>query len=185
MKPNRCKKKAARRHGSVTRVLGLATLLLYALVATVAQAATQLLGDTTLVTGSESAVYSFNAPAAGTVTVQLSNLNWPQALSSLSFMTATPSNVLSPLTHSTSTVQSLAFQVAAGGTYFADVMAVAGGPLDLGAYSLSVSFTPVAPVPLPSSGALLLGVVASLIGLSLRRATRAPAVMPAAAHSAP
>ena len=166
-------------------MFGLAVLLLYTVAATVAEASNVLVADTTLVTGNQSATFSFQAPGPGTVSVQLTDLDWPQALSSLSFMAATPSSVLA--SGSSSSMQSFAFQVAAGGKYFADVMAVAGGSLDLGAYSFNLSFTPAgSPVPLPSSGLLLLGGVAALIGLlRLRRSMGGPQVVPAAALSAP
>lgn len=164
--------------GPLTRTLGLAALLLCALMATLAQASTVLLADTTLVTGSESAVFSFNAPGPGTVSVQLTNLAWPQALSSLSFTATTANQVLTSWSDASLSTQSASFLVAAGGTYFADIMAVAGGPLDLGVYSFSLGFTPAAPVPLPSSGALLLGGVAGILGLILwwRRTPTAAAV---------
>ena len=184
MKRLRWKTRTVRGPGSLTR-LGYAVLLLYAVAATVAQASTVLVADTTLVTGSQSATFSFQAPGPGTVSVQLANLDWPQALSSLSFMAATPSSVLTSGSLISST-QSFAFQVAAGGNYFTDVMAVAGGPLDLGAYSFYLTFTPAAPVPLPASGVLLLGGVACLVGLlRLWRSTRDPRAVPVAALSAP
>jgi hypothetical protein len=58
------------------------------------------------------------------------------------------------------------FQVGAG-TYFAHVMASAGGALDLGLYSLMLTFTPSA-VPLPTTGGLLL--IGLLVLFGLRRA---------------
>jgi hypothetical protein len=156
--------------GPLTRALGLVTLLLYAVMATVAQASTVLIADTTLVTGSESAVFSFDAPGPGTVSVQLTNLDWPQALSSLSFMATTSSHVLSSWSDPGSTPMSFSFPVIGRGTYFADIMAVAGGPLDLGVYSFTLDFTPAAsPVPLPASGALLLAGLAGIVGLGLTR----------------
>jgi len=170
VKPIAGTSKAARRRGPLTRMAGLAALLLYALMATVAQASTVLVSDTTLVSGSETAVFAFEAPGPGTVSVQLTNLDWPQALSSLSFMAATGNRVLSPwAADAGSGTWGLSFQVASPGRYFADIMAVAGGALDLGAYSFSLSFTPAAPVPLPASGTLLLGGVTALIGLLLWR----------------
>jgi hypothetical protein len=167
----------------LARIFGFAVLLLCALVASVAQASTVLIANTTLVSGSETAILSFEAPGPGTVSVQLTNLDWPQALSSLSFMASTANQVLS----SWSDASSRSFQVAGSGTYFADVMAVAGGSLDLGAYSLSLTFTPAAaPVPLPSSGALLLGAVAAIIGLMLwRRGLLTRAAIAVAPHAAP
>jgi hypothetical protein len=158
-----------RGRGPLTRALGFAALLLYAVMATVAQASTVLIADTTLVTGSESAVFSFEAPGPGTVSVQLTNLDWPQALSSLSFMATTANHVLSSWPDASLSTQSASFPVAGRGTYFADIMAVAGGPLDLGVYSFTLDFTPAgSPVPLPASGALLLGGALGLF-VSIRR----------------
>ena len=183
MKPIDRTRRAVPDRGPLARILGLAALVPYALVATVAQASTVLIADTTLVSGSETAILSFEAPGPGTVSVQLTNLDWPQALSSLSFMATTANQVLS----SWSGASSSSFQVTGSGTYFADVTAVAGGSLDLGAYSLSLTFTPAAaPVPLPSSGALLLGALAAIIGLIRRR--RGPltrAAIPVAPLAAP
>ena len=71
----------------------------------------------------------------------------------------------------------MSFMVPTAGTYFADVMATAGGPLDLGVYSLSISFSPSA-VPLPPSGRLLLGALLLGVGLLFvqqRRRQRAAA----------
>ncbi|MGO9852381.1 MAG: VPLPA-CTERM sorting domain-containing protein [Steroidobacteraceae bacterium] len=154
-------------------MLGLATLLFYALLATVAQASTVLIADTTLVSGSDSAVYSFEAPGPGTVSVQLTNLDWPQALSSLSFVATTANHVMSSWSDpGGSGAYTLSFQVGGSGAYFADVTAVAGGLLDLGVYSFSLDFTPaIGPVPVPASGWLLLAGLLALIGL--RRVTPA------------
>lgn len=171
---------AIRRQRSRVRMSGLAALLLWGMVTSGARAATVLLSDTTLITGSESAVFSFDAPGPGTVSVQLTNLDWPQALSSLSLAATSANQVLwsSPSSQAALVgTQDPFFQVAKGGTYFADVMATAGGALDLGVYSLSITFTPAgAPVPLPASGGLLLVGILVLIGL--RRATSHRPVTP-------
>jgi hypothetical protein len=158
-------------------------LLLCGMAATAARADMVLLSDTTLVTGNRSSVYSFSTPAAGTVTVQLTNLAWPQALSNLSFMASTPTNVLSSwfdpsLVTSQSTTNTLTFQVASSGAYFADVMATAGGSLDLGLYSLSLTFAPAGTVPLPASGWLLAGALVLFVGLLWRGRAVAPAQTP-------
>lgn len=148
----------------LTTALRFLAPLLCAVLASVAHASTMLVSDTTLVTGSESAVFSFQAPGPGTVSIQLTNLDWPQALSSLSFMASTNGHVLSSWSDPSSMQgAALSFQVAAGSRYFADVMATAGGALDLGAYSFRLYFTPSV-VPLPASGVLLLGGL-GLIGL--------------------
>jgi hypothetical protein len=132
-----------------------------------AYADNQVLADTTLVSGSASNVFTFQASGPGVATVELTNIAWPQTLSSLSFLAASPSEVLSSWSDppvAGTTTQTLSFLVPSGGTYFADVTATAGGALDLGVYSLSISFTPNA-VPLPASGRLLLG--ALLLGAGL------------------
>jgi hypothetical protein len=158
---------AIRRARARLRMATPAALLLCVMCATAARASEVLLSDTTLVTGSETGVFSFDTPGAGTVSVQLTNLDWPQALSSLSFVATTASHVLSSWSDPGSAgSHTLSFQVTGSGAFFADVTAVAGGPLDLGVYSFSLEFTPaIGPVPLPASGWLLLGGMLALIGL--------------------
>jgi hypothetical protein len=157
--------------GSWAKTCSAALMLLCAIAgAPATQASTLLLADTTMVTGNESASFSFNAPASGTVSVELTNLDWPQALSSLSFVASTPTQVLSswsdPSSQPNQSPELLTFQVNSPGTYFADIMATAGGPMDLGVYSFVLDFTPAgATVPLPGAGWLLLAGVLGLIGL--------------------
>jgi len=131
-------------------------LLLSLVVAPVTHAESVLLNDTTLVSGSQSGVFSFQAPGPGTLSVTLTDIDWPQTLNSLSFMASTGNQVLASWSDTASqSAVTLSFQVT-GGRYFADVLATAGGALDLGVYSLCIKFTPTAPVPLPESGVLLL-----------------------------
>jgi len=129
-----------------------------------AHADTLLMASTNLVAGSSATTYSFNAPSAGTVTAQLTSLPWPVPLSSLSFSATSASNTLSTASV-TSGSQVETFQVGSG-TYFAHVMATAGGSLDLGLYSLMLTFSPSA-VPLPTAGGLLL--IGLLVLFGLRR----------------
>jgi hypothetical protein len=152
------------------RWAGIATALLCGAVALNAQAATVLLADSTMVTGSESASFSFYAPGPGTVSAQISNLDWPVALSSLSFVASTPNQVLAswsdPASQPTQGPALVSFQVGGQGTYYADIMATAGGPLDLGVYSFALNFTPEgSTVPLPAAGWLLLTGILGFIAL--------------------
>ena len=153
------------------RAAALVGLLLGVAHASISSADSVLLSDSNLVSGSESSVFSFQAPGPGTVSVQITNVAWPQTLNSLSFMAATASQVLSSWSMSgaaptTSTSQTLYFQVAKGGSYFADVAATAGGPLELGVYSLSLTFTPAtSPVPLPGAAWLLIAGLATLLAV--------------------
>jgi hypothetical protein len=149
------------------------TALLCVSAASWAYADEILVAQTNLVTGTASAVDSFTAPAAGTVTVQLSNLAWPTALSSLSFFASSSSQVLAsgivpenmgPTGPSGGTVVE-SFQVTPG-TYFAHVTGAATGPLDLGLYSMQVTFAPA--VPLPATAGLLACGLLLLAGLGRR-----------------
>ncbi len=158
---------------SINRTAGVCCVLLGMLLSSAARAESVLLADTTLVSGSQSAVFSFQAPGPGTLSVEITNVDWPQMLSSLSFMATNGSQVLASWSDTVSQSQgSLSFQVA-GGRYFADIMATAGGTLDLGVYSLCIQFKPTSPVPLPATAVLLLtGLLAALV---LRRVAAAKA----------
>jgi hypothetical protein len=128
-----------------------------------------LLAQTTLVVGSESTVDSFVAPTAGKVSVTLNSLNWPTPLSALSFSATSANQVLASWNGMGMTSNTATFDVGAG-TYFAHIMATAGGALDLGLYSMMMTFSPTSPVPLPASGWMLLTGMFVLVGLA--RATR-------------
>lgn len=129
-----------------------------------------LMAQTTLVTNTTSTDDSFVVSSPGTVTVSLQNLDWPTPLSALSFSATSANQVLanwdSATTNQTSDVST--FQVAAG-TYFAHIMATAGDPLglDMGLYSLLVTFKPNTPsVPLPASDWMLLTGMFVLAGIA-------------------
>ena len=125
-----------------------------------------LLASTDLVHGTSAATFSFDAPSSGMVTAQITSLPWPVPLSSLSFSASTAASTLSAWDSSSgSSAGTQTFQVGAG-TYFAHVMATAGGPLDLGLYSLMLTFTPSA-VPLPTAAGMLL--IGLLVLFGLRR----------------
>jgi hypothetical protein len=132
-----------------------------------AHADTMLLATTTMVSGTSASSFSFNTPSDGIVTAQISSLPWPVPLSALSFSATTASDTLSSWSSSapSSTPYIETFQVGAG-TYFAHVMATAGGTLDLGLYSLMLTFTPSA-VPLPAAAGMLL--IGLLVLFALRR----------------
>lgn len=155
------------RHGLKAGLLApLAALGLVA--APHARADNILLAQTTLVVGSQSTVDSFSTSGAGTVNVHLANLDWPTQLQSLSFLATSASQVLwSDAGSGSVSNEQATFHVNSGGTYFAHIMAQAGGSLDIGLYSLLVTFTPSAsPVPLPASGWMLLTGMFVLAGLA-------------------
>lgn len=128
-----------------------------------ALADTMLLADLTMVKGASSATYSFDAPSAGKITATLSNLTWPVPLQTLSFQATSANGTLSSWSAQDST-QPQTFLVGQG-TYFAHIMAVAQGDLNLGLYSLNLTFTPDV-VPLPTSNWMLLTGILVLFGLT-------------------
>jgi hypothetical protein len=151
-------------------------LVLCGLAVQLARADTVLVSSTSLVIGNQSSVYSFQAPGAGTVVAQVTNVDWPQLLSSLSFTAGSANQVMSSWSDPGSQPSAtLSFDVSGPGMYFADILATAGGPLDLGVYSLSIKFLPAAPVPLPAPAWLLLAGLAALLAW-WRAASRRPAI---------
>jgi hypothetical protein len=120
-----------------------------------AHADTLLLATTDLVSGTSAATFSFSAPTSGTVTARITSLPWPVPLSALSFSATTATDTLSSWSSSgaMSAPQVETFQVGAG-TYFAHITATAGGSLDLGLYSMMLTFSPSA-VPLPAAAGML------------------------------
>jgi len=166
--------------------LAIALLTLSGLLhSPLAHADSLLLASTNLVAGSSSATYSFDAPSAGTVTARITSLPWPVPLSSLSFSATSATSTLASwqmggagagggtlhaAAMDTSAPQVESFQVG-GGTYFAHVSATAGGDLNLGLYSVMLTFTPSA-VPLPGAAGLLL--IGIFVFLALRSTLRSP-----------
>jgi hypothetical protein len=150
----------------VKRLLGLLACVasLGLLHAPQARADMVLLSDTTLVRGASTADLSFITPGAGTITATLLNHSWTSVdpLSALSLMVNSSTGVASYWS-ATQPATTESFQVGAG-TYFAHIMATATGALDIGAYSLNLSFVPSA-VPLPASDWMLVIGICVLFGL--------------------
>lgn len=144
-----------------------------------ARADSILLAQATLVNGTVSTVDSFVVPSAGALTVSLKTLKWPTdtPLSALSFAVSSATQVLSSWSGSGGDVAT--FDIAAG-TYYAHIVATAAGVLNLGLYSLMLTFSPSAPpVPLPSSDWMLLTGMFVLAGLA--RVVRPFDLLPASA----
>jgi len=128
-----------------------------------------LLEHTQLVGGGFASVLDFLVPAAGTVSVVLKDLVWPDTLSGLSFAAVSTTSMLASL----SAPGSLTFDVTAPGHFFAIVSGNTQGDLNLGLYSVSLQWNAVASaassVPLPAAGWLLVSGAAGLIGFARRR----------------
>jgi len=124
--------------------------------------AANAIARTEMISGTQSISLTFIIPvgvAAGTVSVTLADLNWPGAMSSLSFAATTSTSLLAQL----AAPGAMNFDVSGPGEYFATVYGVADPALGSGLYSLNLSYSPV---PLPAAAWLMAS------GLLLLRARR-------------
>jgi hypothetical protein len=134
-----------------------------------ARADTVLLAESGLITGSQWSDLSFNAPGPGTITVQLTDLNWPNKLSAVDFSATSADSVLGSLNKA----GQFSFTVSSAGAYWGHLMGHAQGLLNIGAYSLRLTFQPTATtVPLPAGLWMLLGGL-TVFGLAVRPRSRA------------
>jgi hypothetical protein len=170
---------------AATGLLALSALVLGLSTAPAVHADQILVAQTSMINGTVSTVDSFTAPGTGTVTIQLADIPWPAALSSLSFFASSATQVVAsgtvpPPNGALSGTLLESFQVTPG-TYFAHITGTAApGPLDLGLYSMQVSFAPA--VPLPAAAWLLGGGLLLIAGLGRRLGFLKPAgSLPAAA----
>jgi hypothetical protein len=117
--------------------------------------------------GNGGAALSFNTASAGTVTVSVTDFQWPVALDSLSFSASSQTQVLFSETQKNPTENpqkdfSISFNVGSAGAFFAQIAAIAGaaqiaGFPSIGAFSVEATFTPqITGVPLPPAVWLLL-----------------------------
>jgi hypothetical protein len=121
-----------------------------------AQADPILVSQTSMISGTFSGVYTFSTTQAGTLNLRLENIAWPERLAALSCNLYDGQTLLGSL----ATTGELQIEVAGAGTYFSHLFAQAAGALDLGLFSLNVTFHPsVSAVPLPATIWLLLSVL--------------------------
>ena len=107
------------------------------LVNPVVQTSTTLLADTELVEGSLAKTYTLSV-TPGTLTVNVSDLDWPVALASLNTSLTSATQVFGDVSGS----GTITYQVPAGvTTLFVNVIAQATGSLDLGLFSVNAQLT--------------------------------------------
>jgi hypothetical protein len=114
----------------------------------------------------------------GVLHVTLSDDQWPTPLSDFSFTALNGTNQMFTLDGS----GSYTYDIAGAGSYFGYVTGMASGPLDLGLYSLNITFDPAQPVPLPASVWMLLAGLAAAAGALRYRSALPYARLPYAAR---
>jgi hypothetical protein len=138
----------------IQHVLTLIICVAGALAASARSAdASEILYDSSgFMRGQQSMEETFVVNGPGTLTITLSNVDWPQSLASLNLLVSSTQGLLGPeMGPGTAT-----FNVT-GGDVFAQWFGTAQGPLNTGVYGLEVMWnSATAPVPLPTSFALLL-----------------------------
>lgn len=122
-----------------------------------------LVQSSVLVSGTQSRLFEFDASGPGVLTVRLENISWPEQLARLDCSIYSNEGLIRAF----SGAAEWRFETTGAASFYANVLAGAGGRLDLGLYSLYVSFqSHVAAVPVPAAAWLL----ASALGLfGLRR----------------
>ena len=120
-----------------------------------------------MVLGTQTTTDSFTAQTAGIVTLNVTGFDWASGLSALSFSASSATQLLASWSGTGITSDTATFNVGPG-SYFVNIMATSNpGGLDMGLYSMRLSFSPNTPtVPLPSSGWLLLTGMFVLAGLA-------------------
>jgi hypothetical protein len=127
--------------------------------------AVTLLDTVGFIRGTQVFTDAINVTSAGTLNITLADVPWLDTLQNLNcFLSAPGGGIIGKAQNGL--FESVDVQP---GTFYVNWYGQAAGPLSLGAYSMSVNFSPaVLPVPLPSALILMLLALASLAG-GLRR----------------
>jgi len=128
---------------------------------------TKIYDATALVTHSQIDLQTFDLTGAGTVSVKLTDLKWPDLLGTLSFTLFDATHTIGSysLNNSVATTGNSSFNVSTAGTYYASIFATAAPGKVGGLYNAQIYFQSTAPVPLPAAGWLMISALAGFAAL--------------------
>lgn len=123
---------------------------------------TMLFQSTTMVTSANINMTELDLSTPGTLYVSLSDLGWPNALSSLNFSLFDAMHAVT----GTATSYGWSYDITSPSTLFGAVFATPDAAAKAGLYNVQINFqSSVAPVPLPAAGWFLLSGIAGLAAL--------------------
>lgn len=134
----------------------------------------KLYESTLLVTQSNIDLQTLNLTGAGTVSVKLTDLKWPDLLGTLSFTLFDATHVIGSysLNNSVATMGTGSFNVDTAGTYYASLYATPAAGKTGGLYNAQIYFQSTAPVPLPAAAWLMISGLACLAALRPKHPTQ-------------
>jgi hypothetical protein len=122
-----------------------------------------LFASTTLVTGVNMNKSDLNLTTPGTLTIELDDLNWPAMLDTLSFSLTDTQHVLKTFIASKTDLKNTwTFDVNTAGTLYGVFFAQPSASAKAGMYYANISYSNVAPVPLPAAAWFLMSGIAGL-----------------------
>jgi hypothetical protein len=127
--------------------------------------ATSSINTTQFVWGSSLSVNALAFSGPGSLSIKLSDIAWPDALSSLDLLVTDLNGLWTRLEGA----GELLIDVTGPTQLFATVFARSSGPGTPGLYHLSADFAPSAPVPLPAAAWLLLSGLGGLAAFKRKR----------------
>lgn len=133
---------------------------------------TPLYESTALVSAPTITVTQLDLTSAGTLNISLKDLAWPDIAQALSFSLSSPTEVITRQSTSGTSPLVLSYDVTGPMTLFASVYAAPRATARAALYHMNISFTSVAPVPLPAGVWLLLSGLAGLGAMSRKRVSR-------------
>lgn len=148
-----------------------AVLLLLAVTQVPSARAEMLLsGGTQMINGTQTYTLSFVAPSSGTLSVELAAIPWSERVGTITNLSVAMTSATELLGNALAS-EPLQFSVGGPGALFAHISGTVQGGLEIGLFSVRITFTPSA-VPLPAAAWLLTSALGFFFCLPILRSRR-------------